>query len=252
MTEAGDPIKAAEETAKAVQEVAKLGQEVIQVTREFGGFLNKTFGPAAVEAGKLLFERIREKRIENFLEFQEMVEKILSDRNIGFDTKPIPLNFGVPLIEQVSLEHDQLLKTMWAGLLANALDPTRETQPRKLFARIVASLDPLDARLLNFLASQGWELFDIHRHPQGQALRKDVGPKGFNVVRLAQDLSVPEAEIRTSLLTLFSLGCIVDESKETYESIGIGSAGPRVHDPDTIFRPTQLGFEIIEACESER
>ena len=99
MTETGDPIKAAEETAKAVQEVAKLGQEVIQVTREFGGFLNKTFGPAAVEAGTLLFERIREKRIKNFLEFQEMVENILRNRNIGFDTKPIPLNFGVPLIE---------------------------------------------------------------------------------------------------------------------------------------------------------
>ncbi len=87
---------------------------------------------------------------------------------------------------------------------------------------------------------------------QGSSLRGDVGPKGFTVMSLVESLGAPEREVQASLLNLFRLGCVADEVPETWDSAGTTSAGLRVHHAKAIFRPTQLGFDLVKASQDER
>ena len=155
------------------------------------------------------------------------------------------------IVEEATLEDDDYLQDLWARLLAAAMDPNAPPVRRAL-SGILLNLDPLDVKVLAFLASQGWELFNVHWHEQGRNLRPDVGPKGFTVARISEALEVDEDDMRVCLLNLGRLGCVQDEVDETWDSLGTTSAGLRIDNPKAIFRPTLLGFELVEACRARR
>src|SRR5690606_25489838 len=110
---------------------------------------------------------------------------------------------------------------MWARLIANSTDPERDTTAKKVFVNVLRNLEPLDARILVFLRSQGWLEF------------ANVPGGGFNAERLADELEEKETNIAMSLANLFGLGCIVTETRSTQIGLdlmpGGASLDPRVH-----------------------
>lgn len=86
-------------------------------------FAEKLVGGAIEEAGLLLTERVRLRRLKNQIKILEKAQKIAEDANM--DIKQINLKILVPLLEYSSLEEDETMQDMWAKLLSNYADSTK-------------------------------------------------------------------------------------------------------------------------------
>lgn len=228
--------------------MAKTVSKAIDAGRDLGGFLGKIFGPAANEIGQTAADWCRYFRCRNLIAIEDLMEKIRQRRKIAGPTRPIAPKHGIPLIERASLEDDPKLQEMWAALLANATDPSKDFELKRVFADVLASLEPLDTAILKHISSQGWLMH-----------RKSVPGGGIYLKMLiSQFSSAPENDIRVSLQNLNRLGLLGDEhvvaegltlySPESPQ-IGSTSFGLKVSEVNTTFRPTPLGFELLKACE---
>ncbi len=218
-----------EEESKAVQEVAKTTGKAIEAAERVGKFLSTIFGGALGEVGDIAHDWARYYRYKNLLKIQDKVEAIIWKRKIEGKTIPIPPRYAVPLIQNASQEDDETLQEMWAGLIANSMDPGKRLNVKKVYINILSSLEPLDLQILNHLAPY---------RQSGEYLRS-----------LADDLSASMAEIVVSLQNLAQLGCIVDECPLTIGRMNSTTFGIRLSDPETVFRPSSLGFSLMEACK---
>lgn len=226
-----------DESAKAAQEIAKTTGKAIDAAQKVGGFLNKVIGDAAVELGGALHDWARVFRYKNLLRLQDKVEDIHAARKLQGRIIPIAPRFAIPLLQAASGEDEESLQDMWAGLIANATDPDQRITLRKIFTEILSSLEPLDAEILRYLAGQGWL---VHR---------DVPGGGITLAKLVSALRVEEKSIQISLQNLHRLGCVIDEYEATWDQIDTTSFGQRVTDPKATFRPSPLGFSLLEACD---
>lgn len=226
-----------DESAKAAQEIAKATGKAFELAQKVGGFLNKVVGNAAVELGGALHDWARVFRYKNLLRLQDKVEDIHAARKLQGRSIPIPPRLAIPLLQAASEEDQESLQDMWAGLIANATDPDRRLELRKIFAEILSSLEPLDAEILRYLAGQGWLM---HRNVPGG---------GITLGKLSSALHASEKSIQISLQNLHRLGCVIDEYAATWDQIDTTSFGQRVTDPKTTFRPSPLGFSLLEACD---
>jgi len=134
------------EDAKAIQEVSKTTSRALDSVDGLGRFVEDAFGYPIREAGGFLGDWIKFKR-ENWKATVEMSKCILDARGVKY-IKPIQAKYGVDIIQKASLEDDIILQEMWAGLLANSLDPEVNVSPSKKLISLLADLESLDALLL--------------------------------------------------------------------------------------------------------
>ena len=69
-------------------------------------------------------------------------------------TRKIPLNIGVPLIENATLEEDDDLQEVWARLLVNSGDASSGTELRRAFVSVLAEMTSLDVQNLAQIAAE--------------------------------------------------------------------------------------------------
>lgn len=94
---------------------------------------------------------LSERRARNRARLHIETEKILTERNVkGEEPPPCVV---VPLLSAAQDEHRDALVTMWAKLLAAAIDPTRATAYRREYVEIVKQLEPVDVQILPMLGS---------------------------------------------------------------------------------------------------
>jgi abortive infection alpha-like protein len=229
--------EAAKEAAKAVQEVAKTTGKVIDAATRVGGFLSKVVGNAAVEVGATIQDWAIFQRYKNLLRLQDKVEAIHASRKLEGKSIPVPPRFAIPLLQAASQEDDDSIQDLWAGLIANATDPQRHLDLKRVFIDILNSLEPLDTRLLQYLAGLGWMMY------------QNAGG-GANTTKLATELKVTKKDVQFSLLNLHRLECIIDEYQITYDEAGTHTSALRVTNDKTTFRLSPLGFALLTACES--
>ena len=228
-----------EEEAKTVQEASRMASKALDTGQKLGKFLNDVAGEGLKELGGAFADWARYVREKNLLSIHDKLEAIYKRRNIEGKTNPISSRYAIPIIQNASQEDNDLLQNLWAGLMANSTDPNKSIDPKKIYIDILSSLEPLDAKILKFFSSQGWKMIP--------------GPHsdGFNLKKLTSNLNEPEKEIQLSLQNLARLGCIIDSYNSTWDSNESTSFGARVSDPGTTFRPTPLGFGLLEICSDE-
>jgi len=221
---------------KITQQIAATTQEVASLAKKVGGFLNKVVGDAAMELGGAAHDWSRLIRYKNLLRINDKIEEIHRSRKLEGKSIPIPPRYAIPLLQAASAEDDGTIQGMWAGLIANASDPNGRLEPKKIFIDILSSAEPLDIQILDYMSRQNWLMF------------RDVPNGGISVEKLTQELKSSEKEIWLSLQNLHRLGCIIDEFESLPRQYGTTSFGQRITDPETSFRPSPLGHELLEAC----
>lgn len=109
-------------------------------------FLSAIFGQSAKEIGELYADKIRYKRLKNQIEiFKKSIE--LLEQN-GLSPKQLNLKTLVPLIENSSLEEDEILQTKWSILIANiASSPQSDLDPK--LVKTLSQMTSLEARVLD-------------------------------------------------------------------------------------------------------
>jgi len=127
---------------KAIQETAKLGGKAIDAGSRLGGWLDRIFGPLIEDAVGLHWsDRVRARRVEAAIYDWERLETLLHKvaarlKAQGVDTtRVVPPKVALPLIENATMEGDDDLRTLWANLLANGLDPSAGEIEKNMFQR---------------------------------------------------------------------------------------------------------------------
>jgi len=116
-------------------------------------FLAKLAGSAAEELDFLLYDNLKKYRLQNQLcvlgKAQGILEWLKTEPNV------VPLRILLPVLEGAALEDDETLIAKWAALLANAANRRNSGEARTSFAKILAELEPLEAKLMDLLAAKG-------------------------------------------------------------------------------------------------
>lgn len=174
-----------DEEAKATQEIAKATGKGIDAAREFGGFFSKVFGGGLENLGGTFGDWASVYRYKNILKLRDKVNALHKER--GLDAiEPIPFRIALPFIEKVSAEDDEGLQDMWARLLVNANDKNSGVKISKIYVDILASLQPLDAKIVDYL---------------GLAQDKIL-------TEIVDNIEAGKDEIRLSISNLHRLGCL--------------------------------------------
>ena len=231
------------DAAKAVTAVAETTGKAIDGVRELAGFCGKILGPSFTEAGGMLGDGMRFVRWKNLQKIEAKMDAIHAARQVE-RVQPVPPKYAVPMLEAASWADDESLQDMWAALLANATDPSKRLNVKRVFSDVLGSLEPLDVHILKHLAGQGWGQF------------RNVPGGGVYVADLMKVTSAPEEEVYVSLQNMHRLGLIVDEfvTKNGAQpfprliEIGTTSFGVRLIDKKTNFRPSPLGHQLLRAC----
>jgi hypothetical protein len=105
---------------------------------------------------------------------------------------------AIPLIAAAINEDRDVLKQMWAQLLAAAMDPTRTNLVRPSLIELLKRLDPLDASILR-------DMIERPQYPNQGDLAGD----------LSQRLRVDRTEAFFSVEHLHELGCLDDSPNRT-------------------------------------
>ena len=141
----------------------------------------------------------REKAIARL---RHHTEEILRERKVG-DISGLSPNLAIQILELGQDESRAALIEIWARLLANALDPSRNNL-RLSFIAIVKQMDPQDVMLIRRIVHRGY-----------RAVRDEAGVAASNettISLLANELNLSEDAVIASLEHLEDLGVLANSS----------------------------------------
>lgn len=154
-----------QEILHGAQELAKAGAAIGAVV-PFTALVKRMLGPAADEIAERARDEIRLYRYGRQLSLLHKAEQMAV--KAGFSPKAVPVKPLFALLEGASLEEDENLHTKWASLLANAANPTAETEVRPSFMETLKLMTPemaifLDAVFLKALEASRSVVADSQR-----------------------------------------------------------------------------------------
>lgn len=177
------------ETAKAVQKASDLGGKVVDAGVNFGRYTASVFGSLPHNLVGIAGDFIEHKRRMRAAELDREYQQLLRDRGVKEPIEPSP-SILIPLLNAAIDEDREMLKSLWARLLANACDPARKDRVRQSFIELLKKFDPFDAVVLELLGA-------VSGAPQ---------PNARDYVRTKTNQS--ENEVMVSLDNLVELGCL--------------------------------------------
>jgi hypothetical protein len=102
-------------------------------------------GPLTEEVGLIMGEKVRAYRVKNMISVFQKTKKMLS--NAGLPESAVPPRIFLPILDASSLETDESLQHLWAGLLASASQKSDGLSPS--FIETLKQLTPHEARTLD-------------------------------------------------------------------------------------------------------
>jgi hypothetical protein len=194
----GEDTDAFKEGAKAIQEVAKAAGQAIDAGRGAGGWLDRIFGNGIEHVvARRWSDREFAKRVEAaILDWERLelllhkVETRLRENGIKHTRVPAP-KIMLPLLEHATMEYEDDLHTMYANLLASALDP--ESEIEKKFVSVLTELSGSDARALRSMFAE-WLFYEDKFEKRKNETRYSSGVSGSN---------------ETSVITFYRLGIVL-------------------------------------------
>lgn len=106
--------------------------------------LHKLAGPMFEELGAVLGDKVRVYRARNMVKTFQKTERLL--RDAGLPANAVPPRLLLPIIENSSVEDNDSLQELWAGLLATASQQADSVSPS--FVDTLRQLTPDEARHL--------------------------------------------------------------------------------------------------------
>jgi hypothetical protein len=210
-----DPVS---ESAKATQEVAKIATKGLEVVDHLGGWLDRMFGEGVEHSVKAIWtNKVRERSIAGAIHSWERLELLLQKteerlRKRGVTQyRLVPPKLALPLLQNATMENEDDLHSLWAALLAAAMDPATNEVHRK-YVTILADLTGPDAIVLRQIWSE-WQAADKQETWGTSTLTYGPGVRGT------------ESHDATSVITLNRLGLIAPNYTEITTYLPAGHDG---------------------------
>lgn len=114
-------------------------------------FLSALLGPSVAETGQLLADKVRFRRLKNQVSILRKAEALLSEA--AMKPNSVALKTLVPLLEAASLEEEDSIQDLWAGLLANATEGTGNCALHSICIQVLSTISPDEAKALRRMYS---------------------------------------------------------------------------------------------------
>ena len=211
--------------------------KAIDGLRNTGEFFNRVFGGLVEDGVGIVADKLKYYRIERAALLATKTEERLRKRGIE-TTVPVAPKMAIPLIENATLEDDDELHTLWANLLANAMDPDKSHEVKHTHVSILKEMESLDVRILLQFATE-----KLKKYPKEQ-----FSEVHFDRAKVAENFNMTVDTIDLSLLNLMRLGCVTP---------GIISGGVSIGDHKlSSYKGTELvhlsplGLSLVLAVQS--
>ncbi len=204
MSDESDPITA---VAKAVEKTARTGRALVEAGSDLASFVGKALGTVPEDTvGLLGGDHLRELRIRNLDKISRKTEEILRERGVE-DPVPIGPKALLPALEAASEENDETLQGWWASLLANAMDPNKDTSLQRVFFETLKQFEPIDAFVLERLS------------------QFDPKASGYDARQITNGLKLRATLAAVSLGRLVQLGILTTASTRGASWYRVGALG---------------------------
>jgi hypothetical protein len=203
------------DSAHAIEETAKATSKAIDAAVQAGKYVGEVLGDLPHDLVGIMGDWVKHRRARRWAELSAETLKILHARGVD-NREDVSPSVAIPLIAAAINEDRNVLKQLWAKLLAAAMDPARSKLVRSSMIETVKQMDPLDALVLE----------EVNKNTGG-----NWHPSGRDVVKAA--LNVSQDEVLVSFEHLTKLECL-----------SFPTAGPHIN-PYT----TSLGRLLIQAIQ---
>jgi hypothetical protein len=230
------------ETAKATQEVAKATTKGLEVSEKVGGFFAKVLGEPIETATGILGDKLKFMRWERQVRLVDQVQKINHDRGIEGKEIPVPPKLAIPIIENASLEENDLLQDLWAKLMSSAQGKESSIEVRSAFIDIIKQLEVIDVQILN-------AMFDGYVNAVGRKnIHKETPRKiSFSKTNIMKALQISEYIYEDAIDNLMRVRCVCSEVK-VMSSISAGGESMTIDKGYDSLNLTSLGVRFVVAC----
>jgi hypothetical protein len=197
----------------------KAVEELANTTRHY---LDQILLAPLSEVGLLARDQISFWRFKNQVKMVGKAQKLIQERKLSPESvknSVLPEQI-VPLIEEGSNAADPELNDMFAKLLASAIDPKTKDLVHPSYAKIVAQLSPLEARIIKTIYEEITQY--EQQHPKGTQGSRPGVPEGTPVYRvigamaenIGKRFDVSSMEVDLSFSNLRRLG-ICDRGRDS-------------------------------------
>ena len=107
--------------------------------------VHRLTGPVCDDIGAMISDSMKPYRAKNLVNTLRKTERIL--REAGLPANAVPTRLLFPIVEASSIEDDETLQEMWAGLLATASQETDSVSPS--FAETLKQMTPAEAKCID-------------------------------------------------------------------------------------------------------
>jgi Abortive infection alpha len=194
------------DSARAIEEASKAFSKAIEAAMQTGEYAGAVLGDLPHDLVGIIGDWVAHKRARRWAELSAETAKILRDRRIE-NREDVSPSVAIPLIAAAINEDRNVLKQLWAKLLASAMDPNRSNLVRPSLIELLKSMDPLDARVLRHM---------IEGVPMMQG--RDLADS------LAHRFEIDRDEVYFSMQHLYELGAI-DDSPSSMPSPRVSAKG---------------------------
>jgi hypothetical protein len=213
------------------------------VLEKADAFLRTLLGPATVEVGELLADKIRVRRFKNQVHVLRLAQEMLE--SAGLKAQQVNLRTLVPLLERASLEENPDIQQMWAALLANASQTTVSGALQTICIRVLSGISSYEARMLQFIYSDFLTQRDskIAKLREWNSRRAEPSASSFfyrpNDLIDRAPVGVDEGEFLID--NLLQLGVLRFETPEVEDG--------EVREPKYVHL-TEMGLKVVRACHA--
>lgn len=189
---------------KAIEETAKTTGKALDLVRDAAG-------PIADVYGLIIGDHVSAARHRRLDDMMRKTKRILKDRDLA-ETAEVAEQIAIPLLEASQREPRDEMQELWARLLANAMDPSRQSDVRPEFVDALRAFHPIDAVVL-------------------EATNKTKNSTTSSE-KISSELNFRQSSVAVSMSNLTLLQCL----KELTSQHG------------TYFQITPFGSELLLAC----
>ena len=237
------------ETAKATQAIAKATIKGLETVEKVGRFLAKILGEPLETGIGIVGDRLKFMRLERQLERQSrFVDRVAEiNHKRGIDGKEISVSpkLAIPILENASLEEDDLLQDLWAKLISSAQSKESSNIVRSAFIDIIKQLEVIDVLLLN-------TMFNGYVDAVGKDNIHNQSPRtvSFQKQSIISVLKINEKTYEDSVDNLMRVRCICSEVK-VMSGISQGGENATIDKGYDSLCLTSFGVRFLIVCVKE-
>ena len=186
-----------------------------EIDRSLAEIVTALLRPVTTEVGNLmadavgfLSDRVRQKRELNAqIGLSEVRKKLEASNTEMKDITPPKEEELHLLVTGLSLSDDETLRDLWAGIFAEALKPESKVIAERPYLNVLASLSPMDAKIIEFLA------FTVRSDAELKQNAFRYMPKDFASITPEEKLAMKNAADANSTLRRDCIKSIEERAK---------------------------------------